>query len=89
MSFIRDAWYCAAEALGATWRKAEQLATVRVDFLLDGAQMAGPLAQQRRDHARILDQQRLRQLQLKRRRRQARGVECIDDVGLDDLALKL
>jgi hypothetical protein len=25
-----------AEALGATWRKAEQLATVRVDFLLDG-----------------------------------------------------
>jgi hypothetical protein len=25
-----------AEALGATWRRAEQLATVRVDFLLDG-----------------------------------------------------
>ena len=46
-------------------------------------------AQQRRDHARILDQQRLRELQLKRRRRQARGVEGVDDVGLDARLLKL
>src|SRR4029077_9423180 len=32
-----------AEALGATWRKSEQLATVRVDFLVDTAGRARAL----------------------------------------------